>query len=242
MFVRGVVFILCMLFSCLLYAEDLDVISEHNISGKVELGGLQTTGNTESTTLEGQLKIEHEYQQWLTIVSFAGKQTTDDGVLSSDNYNANFKEVYQLPWQTYVFAEFNYREDVFSGIYSEVIKLAGLGYHFFADKADYGIDFELGYGVRDTKKVGKTKVDHDLGTHIAILAEYLWTEDDKMNLNITVETGNDDDFIKKELLWEHHLFDAFTLDFSYEVITLTKPPAGKLGTDTDLSVQLGYSF
>jgi len=242
MLIRGVVFILCMLVSGLLYAEGLDEVSKHKFSGKVDLGGLQTTGNTESTTIDGQLELEHEYQQWLTIVSFAGKQTTDDGVLSSDNYNAELKEVYQLPWQTYVFVELNYREDVFSGIYSEVTKLAGLGYHFFADKADYGIAFELGYGTRDTKKVAKTKVDHDPGTHIAIFAEYLWTEDDKMNLNITVEAGNDDEFIKKELLWEHHLFDAFTLDFSYEVITLTKPPAGKLGVDTDLSVQLGYSF
>ena len=228
------------------YAEDVAAPAEHQVSGNIEAGGFKTTGNSETKTLEGQFEVKYAYGQWSSELTFEGSQTSDAGVLTSDNYEAALRGVYDMQNHAYGFVQLGYREDFFSGIYYEKSNIAGMGYHFFTDEPLYDLDAEIGYGMRVSKKlingIVRPRLDYDPGTHIAIFSKYHFTEKDLIEFNVQAELGNDDEYIKKELAWVHTLFDHLTVNFGYVVKTNSKPEVGTVGTDDKLSVKLGYEF
>ncbi|MDQ6989288.1 MAG: DUF481 domain-containing protein [Mariprofundaceae bacterium] len=239
---KKIILLCCLVFTSTAVWADDATVSEHQYAGKVALGGLKTTGNTTVETFDSQLELNYSYQSWAVDLSFQGEQTSDDGTLIADYYEANLKGIYNAAWQTYAFALLNYREDFFGGIHAETSKLIGLGYHIFPADNIFTADLEIGTGQRQTDKVNKNKLDVDPISHGAIIMRYQPVAEHTFKASITVEDGNDDSFIKKELSWTHTLFAPFEIDFSYAERTLTAPAFGKTGTDSSTSIKLGYAF
>ena len=211
-------------------------------SGSFEFGLDQATGNSPSDNFDSAVELGYEIDIWSADFTFKGNRTKEAGVLTAEYYESYLKGKVELPKHFYYFVQFGYRQDEFSGIYSERTSLTGFGYHFFEDEPKYSLDTELGYGLRDTKKTTKITIDHDPGVHGAIMGKYQFSDRDTLEANVTVESGNDDDFIKEEVKWEHVIADALKIVFAYDSRTLTKPEIGKEATDTNLSVKLGLEF
>lgn len=244
MLFRGVIVLISFGLMPLAYAEDYQF--ENDFSGSIALGGYKTSGNTQTTTFDGKLKLGHSYGKWSSDVTFKATEVSEAGIVSSDYYEALLKSTYDLPQHFYTFLQLRYREDTFGGIYSENAYIGGFGYHAFKDNPNYSLDVELGYGERVTKKlidgVIRDKLDYDPGTHLGIIGQYSFTEDDALKIYLSGEFGNDDDYIQKEISWVHQLFSALHADFSYESRTVTKPGVGKVPTDEKTTVKLGYTF
>ncbi|MDX8387367.1 MAG: DUF481 domain-containing protein [Ghiorsea sp.] len=241
---RSIIAIVLFMLSGSAYAE-VDVVSidpEHKFSGNVAFGGFQTQGNSETKTLDGKIELTHAYNQWSTGLVLVGTQTSESNQLTLEYYEAELKPEYNFANQTYAFVLLGYKEDIFGGVIWETTQLAGIGYHAFTDEPTYAVDLEIGYGARDSKKENRTNQDHDPGTHLAILSEYKLSEENAFKINLRAELGNDDDFIKKEVSWEHHLFGQMSINFDYEVRTDSKPALGKERSDSKTSVKLGYEF
>ena len=224
------------------FAEDLDLKEEHQFSGKVELGGYKTTGNTDTQTYDGTLELNYAFAKWSSEFSFQGSQTAEGGKVTSDYYEATLRGKYELPYHMYALLQYGYRDDYFGGIIRENSYVVALGYHAFADVPDFSVDIELGYGERISKKVDVVRIDYDPGQHLALFAQYDFSKDDTVKYQFTGEYGNDDDYLKHEISWVHQLFADLHIDFSYETRTSTAPELGIVATDTTLSVKLGYEF
>lgn len=231
-----------------LAAEEQTSIAEpqHQFSGKVEVAGEQVSGNTQNTSLEGTLELGHIYDAWQTNFLFNAKHQTESDRTITDYYETWLKQQYHFASHYYGFVLLKYREDTFSGIYSEVSKIAGLGYNAFTDQPDYAVDLELGYGARTTKKlvngVLRSKIDYDPGIHLALYSTYQINAFNALQANILVEAGNDDDFIERELIWEHKLNDALHVSVNFKSRTLTRAGIGKERTDSNTNFSLGYAF
>jgi len=219
-----------------------DEIAEPAFSGSVNFGSNLSSGNTNTDNFDGNLDLSYLYQDWAATFSFKAAQTKEDGVLTSDYYEAYLRGSYDIVYHIYTVVQLGFRQDEFSGIYSENSYVLALGYHAFTDMPNFLVDIEFGYGQRVTDKVNKLKIDYDNGTHAALMSEYIFDGDNKVNVKISGEFGNDDDFLLREITWVHQLFHGFTVDFSHEERTITAPAAGKVPTDTKTSVLLGYSF
>jgi len=230
----------CLLSPQFVGAEEVE--EKENFNGSISLGGESVTGNSPSSVFDGQLDLSYENFGWRSAFSFQATQKTENNVLTSDYYEAILKETYDLGYHVYGLLQLGYREDFFEGIYSEKSYVLGLGYHFFSDMPDVTLDIELGHGERIQEKVSKISLDYDPGTHVALIAEYQWSEDDLVHLQLSGEFGNDDDFTKESLSWTHHLFQDLSLDMSYERRALSKPQIGTLGVDAAATLKLGYSF
>ncbi len=241
-FIAGVCF-LC-LSQPLLAADESK--AEHKFSGLIELGGDKTVGNTDNSSFSSKLELGYSYGEWSNQFTFDASQKNESGSLTEDKYNAILKSIYNLPAHFYTFIHLGYREDSFSGVYYEKTYIGGFGYHAFTDKPELSLDFELGYGQRITKKLVngfiRSKLDYDPGTHIALITQYNFSDEDKLKASITAELGNDDDYIKKEISWVHKLFGNLHLDVSYEALTLTSPGVDKVSTDATTTYKLGYEF
>ncbi|MDQ7005129.1 MAG: DUF481 domain-containing protein [Ghiorsea sp.] len=219
---------------------------ENNFSGLIQLGGDRSQGNSDNRSLSSNFELGHSYGNWVTDFTFHSSQKKESGTLTEDKYESILKSIYNLPKHYYTFIQLGYREDSFSGVYAEKMYIAGFGYHAFMNKDAYSLDIEIGYGERVTKKlidgVLRAKVDYDPGTHIALISQYNFTDDDALKASITAEIGNDDDFLKRKFSWVHKLFDAFHLDVSYESLTLSKPSVNKVSTDATTIFKIGYTF
>jgi len=215
---------------------------EPDYSGSVSFGSNVTSGNTDTRNLDGNLDLSFDYRDWSSTFTFKASQTKENGTLTSDYYEAYWRGSYDMAYHIYAVLQLGYRQDEFSGIYSEKSYVAALGYHAFSDMPDFSLDVELGYGQRTTKKVNKITTDHDPGTHVAIMAAYVFDGENKVEAKVSGEYGNDDDFLLREIAWVHKLFEHFTIDFSHEERTISKPAVGKVPTDAKTSVQLGYDF
>jgi len=221
------------------YSEE---VSEHVFAGDVSFGANLTSGNTDTDNFDGNLDLAYNYQKWASTFSFKASQTKESGVLTSDYYEAFLRGSYDLPYQMYGVLQLGYRQDEFGGIYSEKSYVVALGYHAFTDMEKLSVDVELGTGTRVTKKVNKLNIDYDNGTHAALMGEYTFDDENKVNIKISGEFGNDDDFLLREIAWVHHLFDHFNIELNHEERTITAPAAGVVPTDTKTSVKLGYIF
>ncbi|MCF6207833.1 MAG: DUF481 domain-containing protein [Ghiorsea sp.] len=219
-----------------------DEMPEQTFSGSVNFGSNLSSGNTNTDNFDGNLDLSYLYQDWASTFAFKASQTKEDGILTSDYYEAYLRGSYDIVSHIYTVIQLGYRQDEFSGIYSEKSYVLALGYHAFTDMPDFQLDVELGYGQRVTDKVNKLTVDHDNGMHAALMVEYIFDGDNKVNVKISGEFGNDDDFLLREITWVHQLFHGFTVDFSHEERTITAPATGKVPTDTNTSILLGYSF
>lgn len=246
MLLRSLILALCFFSLSLpvLAADEAD--AAHKFSGLIEFGGDQTTGNSDNSSFASKLELEHRYGKWSNQFTFDASQKKESGVLTEDKYNAVLKSMYDLPMHFYTFIHLGYRQDNFSGVYWEKTYIGGFGYHAFTDRPELSLDVELGYGQRVTKKIVngfiRSRLDYDPGTHIALIAQYHFTDKDKLEASMTAELGNDDDYIKKEVSWQHELFGHFHFDVSYEALTLTKPAVGKVATDAKTTYKLGYEF
>lgn len=231
--------ILAMLVAQASYAEET---SEYTFTGDINFGANLTSGNTDTDNFDGNLDLAYNYQKWASTFSFKASQTKESGVLISDYYEAFLRGSYDLPYQMYGVLQLGYRQDEFGGIYSEKSYVVALGYHAFADMEKLSVDIELGLGTRITEKVNKLTIDYDNGTHVALMGEYVFDDENKVDIKISGELGNDDDFLLREIAWVHHLFDHYNIELNHEERTITAPAAGKVPTDTKTSVKLGYSF
>ncbi len=245
MTVRMMVFVFSLIGLVSVASAD-EVKLENNFSGLIEFGGDQTVGNTDNSSLGLKVELGHHYGQWSNKLTWDSSQKKEAGALTEDKYNIILKSIYNLPKHFYTFIHLGYRVDDFSGVYWEKTYIGGFGYHAFTDKPEYSVDFELGYGQRVTKKLVngfvRSKLDYDPGTHLALITQYNFTDEDTLKASVTAELGNDDDFIEKKASWTHKLFGALHLDVSYEALTLTKPGVNKVATDATTTFKLGYSF
>jgi len=226
------------------YAEE--VMLENEFSGLIEFGGDSSSGNSNNSAFASKLELGHSYGEWSNQFRFDASQKKDSGSLTEDKYNTIFKAIYELPKHLYTFVRLGYRQDSFSGVYWEKTYIGGFGYRAFTDSPEYKLDVEVGYGQRDTRKlengVIRAKLDVDRGTHIALITQYNFTDEDVLKASVTAELGNDDDYIQTEISWKHKLFADLHLDVSYESLTLSKPALTKVSTDTKIMYKLGYSF
>jgi len=239
---HNVIGVCCGLMLLVVQVGHADETPEPTFSGSVNFGSNLSSGNTNTDNFDGNLDLSYLYQDWAATFSFKAAQTKEDSVLTSDYYEAYLRGSYDIVNHIYTVIQLGYRQDVFSGIYSEKSYVLALGYHAFTEIPDFLVDIELGYGQRVTDKINKLKLDYDNGTHAALMAEYVFDGDNKVNVKISGEFGNDDDFLLREITWVHQLFHGFTVDFSHEERTITAPAEGKVPTDTKTSILLGYSF
>jgi len=149
---RLLAFVFLMMWSALAFAETELTETEHEFTGKLEVGGDRKAGNTNNTSYDGAVELGYTYAQWQAQFAFKGNQGTEDGVITEDYYEGSLKGLYNFENKYYVFLLQTYRDDFFGGIYREIGQIGGVGYHAFAEIPDYSLDVEIGYGERRTKK------------------------------------------------------------------------------------------
>lgn len=117
--------------------------------GQADLGWLTTSGNSETTSLNAQLKLTKEAEKWLheAVFTAIGSSNENDGVdeTTAEKYTAALKSDRKLDDRSYLYALANYTDDRFSGFDFQANAGFGYGYKVIAEE-DKTLQLEVGPG------------------------------------------------------------------------------------------------
>jgi putative salt-induced outer membrane protein len=209
--------------------------------GKVALGYLATSGNTESTNANTGFQLDWapngtwSYQFAATAVGASRDRET-----TSEAYQAGAKALREYSEANYFFAAVEWKKDRFSGYQDQISESLGYGRRIIESPRQQ-LNAEIGAGARQsTLATGE-------GQNEAILRSalnYVFTisETSDFNQRVLIEAGEDNTYSESISRLSTRVMDDVALILSYTVRYNSDVPVDRENQDTFTSIALEYAF
>ena len=209
-------------------------------SGKAELGGYISTGNSPSEGISGSLDLVRDALDWRNKLKLQVDYQRTLGVVSREHYLAAYEPNYKVSDRGYIYGSAQYESDRFLGYTDRYSTSVGAGYSVLKGKTTK-LDLELGPAYRSTSftdsgversVAARGSVDFAVQlTHGLSLTQNGSAYLERYNSTVTGTTA-----LSAKLLGP--LAAQFSYNFQYE----SMPPIGRVTTDTITRAGLSYSF
>lgn len=223
------------------FAQDEEEV-ELGWSGKGELGFVSTTGNTESTALNGKLNFVYTTETWRHRFGLTALMTSEDGTKENERYQAEVQSDRKLTERSWIFGAVRYDADKFGAYDPQVTATAGYG-HSLMKSDNHELKGEIGAGYRHLEE-RETGVTSDEAI-LRFVLDDTWTISDNMawTNRLLVETGSENTFSQFNTGFSVAMTSKLAVKLGYEVRNNTKvPPGDSENTDTQATVNLVYNF
>jgi len=246
----GVIYILFLVVTFSVRADDEKVNGEKGISNdskiisiwtsEAELGFIQTTGNTETESLNLKFSITNKRQNWENKLKFEASRNADNMGTTAERYFWSFKSRYTLTELSYLFGRIQYEDDRFSGYNYQASEVLGHGWHLVKSD-ELKINAELGAGIRQNNFEDGTKTSENI---IVIASDLHWIISPSAILSedLSIEIGDDRTINKSVTALKMKINSSLSSKISYTIKHASVVPIGTEKTDTELAVTLVYAF
>lgn len=219
-----------------------------------ELGVIATSGNTETTSVQGKVDAKQELTRWHNHYIFSAlfkedQITEDDGSKTTEKtaekYFGSIKSAYQLDNEHSNFFMFgSHAEDKF-GSY-EQYSTAAIGYGTRLYNSDtMQLDAEIGPGYfRGERVLADGTNQEETGMMIRGAASYAWqiTTSAEFKQTLSVESGEDNTRTVAESSLSTRINDAMQMKVGFNVANDSDVAPDKKKTDTTTYINLVYNF
>lgn len=224
----------------------------------VELGYVNTSGNTNTETLKSVFNISYEIDRWShkshAEALSSKSETTDTTIIPSATTEERTAAKWLVSGQSdykfnnfdYFFGLLSYEDDRFNGFQYQV-KL-GLGYGRRVIHMDnHELKLEIGPGYRTFKlepTVPPVTTDRQNETLLRLNAAYAWKISGTSNFTeeLTAEYGEDQEEWKSVTALTANINSTLAMKLSYTVRRFDKVPVGTENTDMETAVTLVFTF
>ena len=209
-------------------------------TGKVELGGYLTTGN--SKTAGGTIVADavREGLDWRHKFHLQADYQSARGVTTREHYLASYEPNYKINDRAYVYGAAQFESDRFLGYNSRYTLSSGVGYSV-VKAPPIQLNLELGPAYRQTQFTNDTNQSSIAGRGTLDLK---WKILDGFSLeqqaSAYVERYNST--LNSMTALRAKLLGPLSAQLSYNVQYESEPPAGSVTTDTTSRASLVYSF
>jgi len=245
-------------------AVNAEEAAESKLSGSAELGYVITSGNTETSTLNGKLGLTYDEEVWKNTFNMDmlrtkavnketdEEETTAKRLIIADQYD------YKFSARGYGFLAVEYDKDDVSEAYDHFINYsAGYGRTLIKEK-DMGLSFELGLGLRDTEY--ESLFDETLNEYIKaedtqesfarVKGNFSWqmtptakfTQLLKSDIGLSSDNGDEVTLTRSESALLLKINSKFAMKTSYIIEHRSKVAEGVDKEDTKLAITLVYSI
>jgi putative salt-induced outer membrane protein len=219
-----------------------DEEAELGWSGVGEFGFVSTTGNTESTALNGKLEFIYNTETWRHRFAATALVTSEDSVKDNERYQAEVQSDRKLNEMSWLFGAFRYDADKFGAYDPQMTATAGYG-RYLMKSENHTLKGEIGAGYRklEERESGKS-TDEAI---FRFLLDDHWTISDNMSWinRVLVESGSENTFTQFNTGFNVAMTSKMAVKLGYEVRNNTKvPPGDSEKTDTMATVNLVYNF
>jgi putative salt-induced outer membrane protein len=219
---------------------DADAAKPQGWDGEVELGYVQTTGNSETRTANLGFKALYLRNKWSHEIKASGFQSTDRGTTTAERIDGRYRAEYKWHERDYLFGSFRYEDDPFAGYEPRTTQVVGYGYAVLV-KPTLKLDVEGGVGARQTR--GTNGVDTDEGILRGAL-KFLWkiSETSEFTQDLSVEAGDENTVTESNTALKLKINSVLGVRLALNIQNNSKVPDGIEKTDTKSTVSLVYDF
>ncbi|QDF67998.1 DUF481 domain-containing protein [Shewanella sp. SNU WT4] len=215
-------------------------------SGAAELGGTLTTGNTDTSSVKGAVKLEHDIANWHNTYEANALYSKDTDVVTAERYFAGAQGDYALDERSYLFVNSSYLNDPFTGYDYTITAATGYGYTVFEDLATK-LDVQIGPGyvyqrlnAEQALLLGE-ETEQSWVAHAGVNFETKISESSTFNQRLVADYGDKLDG-RSETSITANIIGALAMKFSVIVRYNSEPLDEKKSTDTETNIALLYSF
>ncbi|MBV1911165.1 MAG: DUF481 domain-containing protein [Kangiellaceae bacterium] len=222
-----------------------------NWKANVEFGYVATSGNTETTSINGGFSAVYEVEKWRhaidikSIFGSAEDSTTSDVKTNAEKYFIEGKTDYKYSETGYAFVLANYEDDRFSDNDYQASIAIGRGFGFKPSETSK-LDLELGLGYRETKKKATLLLpEESIGESIARLsAAYEWqiTKSSKFEQKLSTDIGEDSTVTKSYSGLSANVAENLALKLSLTATHQSEVRGDAEDLDTVTAVTVVYNF
>ena len=210
------------------------------MSGSAEFGMILTSGNSDSSTLNGKFALTNDTAQWLHTASLDLVRAESENVKTAERFVLNAKSNYKLQDDQFLFVGLKHDIDKFSGFDYQTSLTAGYGRKLY-DTDQYKLSVEIGPGYRISKlKAGGD--DNEAILHLGATSKYIINKASSLDGALVIDSGSSQTITALALGYVNSLSDSLALKIGYNLKHSSDVPAGSKKSDSITSVSLIYSF
>jgi putative salt-induced outer membrane protein len=209
-------------------------------SGKVRLGYLGTSGNTETTNMSGGFEVEYALEKWKHRLEGAGIKATENKDSTAEAYSAGWKSEWSMSEVNFLFGRLDWRKDLFSGYEKQFSQTVGYG-HRLIDNEKHSLNGELGVGARQSDLAGGGSASETILTG-GLYYKWAISETSDFTQDLLVEAGDENTYLESKTAISATLVGNLALVASYTIKSNSDVPLGTEKTDTFTALSLEYVF
>jgi len=210
---------------------------------EVEAGVINTTGNTESRSINAKAMAEFNTTDWRHKANIESLVTSDaaSGTTAERYYIAEKSDRKFTDSPSYIFEQIDYEADRFSGYTYRSTLILGYG-RTLLKKDDLALDTEIGAGYRKSEETATSKVLEESIGRVAANLDWAITSHSAFRESISVDAGSDATISKSVTSLKAQVNGNLATKLTYTIKNTSKVPVGNKETDTETAFTLVYSF
>lgn len=208
--------------------------------GEVDAGAVRTAGNIDTQSINAHGRLEVRYGKWTQILKGNALNTQNQGTTTGERYRFSLKTNYSLSDKSYLFGRIGYENDRFTGYRYRTSETAGYGRILIKNKS-VNWDLELGGGARQSDLVDGSKKSDSI-FRAATHAIWNISKSSKFKQEVEEEGGKDGWVTHSVTALQTQIIGNLSSKIYYRLTDTSIVPAGKKKLDTEIGVNLVYSF
>ncbi|MBV1959129.1 MAG: DUF481 domain-containing protein [Pseudomonadales bacterium] len=222
------------------FAEEVVDESVNEWKGAGEVGISNTTGNTETQSVNLALAGVRSIDLWSYLLDFTMHYKTDDDEATAEKYFGQAKAEWKFTDRDYAFGLINYENDKFSGFNYQSNLIGGVGTRFINEDT-MTLDAEAGLGMR-FNEVDSGKTVNEAVVRLA--GDYNWkiSKTSAFQQKLSIEPGEESTIVRSYTALSANVADNLAMKASFEVKYASDVPVGSDNTDTTTLLALVYDF
>lgn len=209
-------------------------------SGSADLGFDRSSGNTDSTNLNVNIKAQRDWAQWALKTQAKARFSESDDVRDAENYYFMLQGDRKLSQKDYVFANADYTIDNFSGYDYQATQTVGYGRELFKNDA-MTLNGEFGLGARQSEtNTGDETTEFVARPHL----DFDWQVNELVTFTQDLKATIGSEFTKSESITalQSKMTENLALKASFTAEHTSDVPAGSKELDTYTSIGVQYTF
>ena len=210
------------------------------LSGKVTLGYLATSGNTETSSLNAGFEAAYAAGKWLHEANASAINASENNVTTAEAYELGWTSNWNLTERDFLFGRLNWRNDEFGGFNTQFSQTLGYARQV-VDNEKHRLRLEAGAGARQSEDQVGVKQDETILTG-GLNYRYQFSETAQFRQTIKIEAGDQNTFSESVTAVSAQLIGRLALTASFTYRNNSDVPVGTENTDTRTAISLEYGF
>lgn len=209
-------------------------------TGRAEIGGFITTGNSDTAGVTGILDLTREGLEWRHKLRGQADFQRSLGITTREHYLAAYEPNWKVDNRRYVYGALQFESDRFLGYTDRYSASAGAGYSAVQTSA-LTLNLELGPAYRYTQFTDTT-VESSIAARGNVDLDWKLTSGLTLRQDASAYLQRYNSTVSSTTAMAAKLIGPLSAQISYTLQYESQPPIGRVSTDTTSRASLVYTF